>query len=136
MAKKSQDPVNVFVGVSGNVTRLGQTNNIQIGNGTLNLIVEGPWVGSGFYKCAGCGEPMGFAQGDSVIVQAISGLIQTWCWDCSHYDYGRRRFKTLEDDIRDSLPYLKDMPSLMLADYLEEHGAAAADYIRKHAGGE
>ncbi len=60
----------------------------------------------------------------------------SWCMNCAGFIVSENRFKTLEDYIRESLPSgLKDMPSLVLADYLEDHGASAAEWIRNHTSG-
>ncbi len=86
-------------------------------------------------KCACCMNVVGLTQGDDLVVRGVSGLYEIWCWKCAGYNYEERRFKNLEDYIRESLPYLKDMPSPILADYLEENGAAAAEWIRNHTSG-
>ena len=59
----------------------------------------------------------------------------TLCPECAGYLLDQQRFKNLQDYIVESTPYLKGMPSLILADYLEEHGAEAAEWIRKHTSG-
>ncbi len=56
--------------------------------------------------------------------------------NCAGFIESENRFKTLEDYIRESLPPgLSEMPTPILADYLEEHGSAAADWIRNHTSG-
>ncbi len=114
-------------------------------------LISGPQLGSGVMwtysgidsgypyprRCTGCGQVMGLSLtlADNLVVRGVSGLAEVWCWKCAGYSYEKRRFKNLEDYIRESLPHLKDMPSPILADYLEENGASAAEWIRNHTSG-
>ncbi len=113
----------------------------------------GNWIPSSGIDCDQCGRNMGYIGNPKQTYVHVehnphldwqSGLLareqsnRTFvvCPECAGYLPEQQRFKTLEDYIRESLPSgLKDMPSLVLADYLEDHGASAAEWIRNHTSG-
>ncbi len=86
-------------------------------------------------SCDGCGCSLTRSRMWYIDMQRLASG-GSWCMNCAGFIESENRFKTLEDYIRESLPTgLKDMPTPILADYLEENGAAAADWIRNHTSG-
>ncbi len=129
---------------------------VSVGDTVLGEVASWEFSGSGFIgfpvsgiDCEQCGRNMGYTGHPDETYVRVEHNPQTryepgsdhyrnftLCPKCAGYQPDQQRFKTLEDYIRESLPPgLKDMPSLVLADYLEENGASAAEWIRNHTSG-
>ncbi len=124
MAKKASDGSRMPV-VSG---MMGLTTYVfPLASGSVG-IYEG-------LSCDGCGCPLTRSKMGYVDMRRIASG-GSWCMRCAGFIESENRFKNLEDYIRESLPPgLSEMPSLVLADYLEENGASAAEWIRNHTSG-
>ncbi len=133
------------------MTKKQATGSATVSTGYAFRLASGSIVTYEVLSCDQCGKNMGYIGSPSqtyVRVDHIphiavnSGVLMrgpqslTLCPECAGYLPNQQRFKNLKDYIVESASYLKDMPPMVLADYLEEHGAAAADWIRNHTSGD